>query len=817
MYNLREAALMARPGKNGSKHLSGDSVLLDAANDAETPKATLHQSNAQAQVLRSRKREDKARTPDLSSPSFEQTNLSGLLLSASVLFIFAYIGVWVALSDFRQPWLMPIISVVLVSFLSMMIFSFMRRQNNALRDKARVLAARLERLEDQSWEIRESEERYRSLTEAFGDVVVHRNLEGQVLYANDAFQQVFGDNYITHPTKTVNSFYLEPVAIGEPIHSECGSDTTMARDIQLDTQKGPRWFSWLDLAVRDKDTGHSAIISVARDITERKEYESTLENARQRAESASQAKSRFIATISHEIRTPLNGILGMAGLLRDTKLDPSQRTYVTAVETSGKALLALIEDVLDITKIEANRLDITPEPTSIQALVEDLAELLANPAHEKNIDIESHVATNVPLEVMVDRGRLRQVILNIAGNAVKFTEKGGVVIKVSSLPVEPGSDRTQLEFIIQDTGPGLSKSDQQRIFEEFEQTDDGSNRRHNGAGLGLAISKRIIEKMGGEIALESKLGQGSEFSFTLSVPTAGPHKKPAQLERPAGCSTLLLASQTIAISAIAQLIEDCSCTVKMCSSPGEAQSAILEAEENGHPIDTIIVDPGLLLDPASLIKDIAATTTRSPRVIALVNPAERTTVEQLLDVGFDGWLMRPVRAKSLDDVLSGATVADRPPGNSVRTEKIEEIRDEIPALNILLAEDNPINQLLARTLMERSGHNVTTAGDGQTAVDAFQASIQPSATPFDLVLMDLHMPDMDGFEAMENIRAMESTLNRDHVPILVLSADEQRDIRQTALNIGAIGFVSKPIDAEQLSNAVKMATKGNLVKEHTDR
>jgi len=810
---------MARPGKNGWKHLSVNSVLSDpeeTADDAEAPKATLHQNNTQAQVLRSRKREGKARTPDLSSPSFEQANLSGLLLSASVLFIFVCIGVWVALSGFRQPWLMPIVSVVLVSFLSMMIFSFMRRQNNALRDKARVLAERLERLEDQSWEIRESEERYRSLTEAFGDVVVHRNLERQVLYANDAFQQVFGDRYIAQPTKTANSFHLESVAIGEPIQSDYGSDTTIARDIQLDTQKGPRWFSWLDLAVRDKDTGHSAIISVARDITERKEYESTLENARLRAESASQAKSRFIATISHEIRTPLNGILGMAGLLRDTKLDPSQRTYVTAVETSGKALLALIEDVLDITKIEANRLDITPEPTSIQALVEDLTELLANPAHEKNIDIESHVATNVPLEVMVDKGRLRQVILNIAGNAVKFTNKGGVVIKVSSLPVEPTSGMAQLEFIIQDTGPGLSKSDQQRIFEEFEQTDDGSNRRHNGAGLGLAISRRIIEKMGGKITLESKPGQGSEFSFTLSVPTAGPHKKPAHFERPAGCSTLLLASQTIAISAIARLIEDCSCTVKMCASPGEAQSVILEAEENGHSIDTIIVDPGLLLDPASLIKDIAATTTCSPRVIALVNPAERTTVEQLLDVGFDGWLMRPVRAKSLDDVLSGATVADRPQGNSIRTEEIEEIEDEAPALNILLAEDNSINQLLARTLMERSGHNVTTAGDGQTAVDAFHASIQPSATPFDLVLMDLHMPDMDGFEAMENIRAMESTLNRDHVPILVLSADEQCDIRQTALDIGASGFVSKPIDAEQLSNAVKMATEGNA-QERDDR
>jgi signal transduction histidine kinase/CheY-like chemotaxis protein len=793
----RETDPMAKLQKNATEDLTLQNVESSA-------------DKSEALLLRSRKRSGNVRLWYRSSFRSFQSGLVEVLFPTGVFLVFIGIFFWATLVDHGKTGLIPIISVAVVSILSVMVFRFMRRQNRQLLKKTGQLAARLESLEDQSWEIRESEERYRSLTEAFGDLVVHRDLHGQVLYANEAFRQAFGERIDAYPAQGTSRFYPEPIACGKTTRPDEGQEISLAHDIQLDTITGPRWFSWLDIAMRDRETNHSAIISVARDITERKEYETTLEQAKKQAESASQAKSRFIATISHEMRTPLNGILGMAGLLGETQLDPSQRTYAVAVETSGKALLALIEDILDITKIEAGHLDIIPEPTPIQTLVEDLTELLANSAHSKNIDIASYVAVDIPAIVMVDAGRLRQVILNIAGNAVKFTDKGGVVIKVSTLPVDQAKKQIKLKFSIEDTGPGLSRDDQLRIFEEFGQVDNGSTRRHNGAGLGLTISKRIIEKMGGKITLASELGKGSVFSFVLKIPIIEPEKTSPHLKDLAGYSTMLIAPKGITNAAIGQLIEDCGCPLKVCSSIKDAQTAILAAIKQGSPIDTIIVDTGILSHPASLIVALKAQDASPRRIIALIKPAERSTVEPLLDAGFDGWLMRPVRAKSLFDVLSGAVTDESNSNTREPGDRLEKHEDISPSLNILLVEDNEINQLLASRLMERSGHQVTIAGNGQSAVDTFQVSINRDGAPFDLILMDLHMPDMDGFEAIEKIRGIERTHCSYNVPILVLSADEQRGIRQKAIDAGANGFVVKPIDASQLNEAVKLATTGNV-------
>ena len=269
--------------------------------------------------------------------------------------------------------------------------------------------------------------------------------------------------------------------------------------------------------MRDKTSDQVSHRAIARDITARKRAETALINARERAEYASQAKSRFLATVSHEIRTPMNGIMGMAKLLADTKLSPEQRTYVGAVSTSASALLALIEDLLDFSKIEAGRFDAEPQPMSPREIADNVVELLAAKAFAKGIGLGCHVAPDVPQPITADPGRVRQVLLNLIGNAIKFTDTGGVLLVVT----KAGTGKTgSIRFSVADTGPGLRPEDTERIFEEFEQADGTSTRPHGGAGLGLAISKRLVGSMGGTISVSSELGKGSDFAFEIPAANA---------------------------------------------------------------------------------------------------------------------------------------------------------------------------------------------------------------------------------------------------------------------------------------------------------
>ena len=375
------------------------------------------------------------------------------------------------------------------------------------------LRQRLEELQDRTWELRESEERHRSLAEAFGDLMMHRSGEGEVTYVNDAFSTAFGGTPDGYVGKAFQMDFLEETAY------QAGTFPGKVRQVKVDTPHGIRWFAWLDLSIRDETTGGSSIRTVARDITEQKRIELKLREASRNAQASSRAKSRFLANVSHEMRTPLNGILGMSGLLADTSLSPEQSAYVDAVHESGQALLGLIEDILDTTLIEAGKLEIKPGSTNPTYLVESVCELLASRAHIKGISISSYIARDVPELVEVDAGRLRQVLINLVGNALKFTESGGVIVRLSKAAGK--ANGTQLLFEVEDTGAGISKADQKLIFGEFAQVDSASTRKHGGAGLGLAISRSIIRKMGGDITLQSTPGKGSVFRFWFNVPDVG--------------------------------------------------------------------------------------------------------------------------------------------------------------------------------------------------------------------------------------------------------------------------------------------------------
>ena len=806
----------ADAGQAGQAGLTGH-VDIPAPHSISEPDLNNHLQgrNIAGNGLRRKRRNDCRQKQPADSSPISNGHLVEIIIFVIVFIAIIYLILLAALSKYDAVWLMPITIVAMVSCLSFAAFRLLRVQSQAMKRNVQFLADRLESMEDQSWEIRESEERYRSLAEAFGDLIVHRDLQGNVLFANAAFQRNFGDKLDKNIPAERRQFQLVPLPDSDPGCQIIDSSQAYSRDIHLQTLMGPRWFSWLDIAIRDDKTGLSAIVSVAREITDRKENEAVLEDARKRAESASQAKSRFLATVSHEIRTPLNGILGMANLLKDTDLSPTQNAYVAAVETSGKSLFSLVEDVLDIAKIEAEKLVLKPEKTNLRSLVESMVELLANTSHAKGLEIISYVAPDVPDELLLDKDRLRQVVLNIVNNAIKFTRHGGVVVRVSkvvdTLDSGPNSGKVTLRFVVSDTGPGLAEEDKLRIFGEFEQVDNARNRLQNGVGLGLAISQRIVKIMGGNIRVKSQLNEGSEFSFELEIPVVNSANDNLIQVKSKYNLVLLVAPDCYERQVVADHIGDFGCKVITCASQGAALAAVAKTDNQEQPVDMVIIDARMPFDLSPFLQKLRVSAAHPFKAVIISSPADRSSVDEMLKDGFDGWLMRPVRAKSIEETLVGRAPIHGPfvkvedePDNSSMT--ITSGR----SMKILMVEDNKINQLLANALIARSGHQATVAGDGQSGVDAFENSLQNGGSEFDLVLMDLHMPDMDGFEAIRIIRALEVERNIPATPILMLSADEQEDVRRSAKQAGVDGFVSKPIDAVQLGNAVRLVVDAEL-------
>src|ERR1700716_3531140 len=376
-----------------------------------------------------------------------------------------------------------------------------------MRQKLRKIAMHSETLADRNWELQEAEQRARSLFESQGDLIVLRDAEGCISFVNDAYCDLA---LLPRSALIGSTFAFNLLEHGL---SSLDSNGTRIHDQKIAGPLGPRWIAWREGLIRS-DAGRPAEMQcVGRDVTDRTETERALAEARDQADAASRAKSRFLAMASHEIRTPLNGIIGMSGLLLDTQLSPEQATYAKAVKTSGDALLSLIEELLDYSKIEAGKIDLEHRPFALASLVEDITELLAPRAQARKLEISAYVDERLPMEVVGDSARLRQVLLNLAGNAIKFSSTGGV-----ALIVKPGIWPNEISFLVRDTGLGIAPDVQARIFREFEQADDRIARSYGGTGLGLAISDRIVKRMGGRIALESQPGMGS--TFEVSIPLA---------------------------------------------------------------------------------------------------------------------------------------------------------------------------------------------------------------------------------------------------------------------------------------------------------
>jgi PAS domain S-box-containing protein len=666
-------------------------------------------------------------------------------------------------------------------------FQLMRRRVN--KQKLRVLEARVEELSDRNWELREAEVRARSLLEAQGDLIVRRDNDRRITYINDAFCELAGKMRDALLGTAMELPILEGGAV------TILTDGTRIYDQKISAGANTRWIAWREVAVRGERG--TEVQGVGRDVTDRVEAERALEAARDQSESANHAKSRFLAMVSHEIRTPLNGILGMAGLLLDTPLTPEQATYAKAAKTSGETLLSLIEEVLDFSKIEAGKLDLEVRPFALSTLVEEAVELLAPRAQAKGIEIASFFDERVPAYVIGDAARLRQVLLNLAGNAIKFTEAGGV-----SVVVEPGEGDNEIRFQVRDSGIGLAPQDQQRIFLDFEQADGSSTRKFGGTGLGLAISKRIVERMDGSIAVDSELGTGSTFSFVVTLQPA------AEDSAAEFVATKFLAPKldNTAVMIVAAADVEASLLARRLGRWGAKTYTVIDqsvalAQVPDRHWDALLVDYPLAQKMiAQNIFNAGAGKLIGEKRIVLIRPSERHDLPALKAAGFTGYLIKPVRAASLAAQLGAENKFEDP--RSELTAKSEEALPAGNGLSILVAEDNEINALLVRTLLSRLGHKPTVVGDGAAAVEAWRAA-RAAGRPFDLVMMDVQMPGVDGLEATRRLRAIEMAAGDSRMAIVALTANAYAEDREACLAAGMDALLVKPLDREKLREALE--------------
>ncbi|WP_208999129.1 PAS domain-containing hybrid sensor histidine kinase/response regulator [Roseibium sediminis] len=661
-------------------------------------------------------------------------------------------------------------------------------------DKIRRLMDRCEELEDRMWELRESDERQASILGTLGDVIIRRDTNGEIVYANAAARETFGDASaprIGEPFSLAGLSVLPETTGSEP--KQTGS-TMGFGDLQLKTVRGERWFSRLDSPVRDAITQQPLVQTVLRDVTDRRMIEEELLAARHSAESSNEAKSRFLATVSHEIRTPLNGILGMATLLRDTRLTKEQIAYIEALETSGETLLFLIDEVLDFSKVEAGKLDIQKAPTRLSSLADSVVELLAPKAHAKGLEIGSRLDPALPDVVTVDATRVRQILFNLAGNGVKFTDEGGISIEIDGTADAEGG--SLLKIRVRDTGIGFDEKEADRLFEEFEQVDHGPARKFGGTGLGLAIAQRLTKLMGGDIRASAVPNGGAQFEVTLPIPEALRDPADDAKTRYKGRHVLLIGTKGVECRLIADRLRQQGANADICAPGADGLDDLLAAT------DLVLVSNACVEDSGAWIATARLAGCDAPAVV-MISPSERERLQRLRQAGYGAYVIRPVRSETLEHVVSGLLEnndADRlwdaevtyQEGGSPGTT----IRQTVRPLKLLVAEDNDINRLLCEALLRKLGHEAVMVADGESAVAA------AAQEEFDLILTDLHMPGLDGLEAMRQIRIQEEALGKTPVPFVIVSADVMEDAREKARDIGALGYITKPLTEDAIQTAL---------------
>jgi len=661
-------------------------------------------------------------------------------------------------------------------------------------------------LESTGKSLRENEELYRTILNGIEDGYYEVDLKGNTTLFNDSYLKILGykadeaigvnyRKYVTPETgKIIFETFNRVFRTGTP---------TKAFNWKLIRKDGSECFVEVSISlIRDSDGNPTGFRGIMRDITHRKITEEELRQAKEAAEKATQTKSEFLANMSHEIRTPMNGIIGMYNLLLSTELNAEQIDYVETGKRSADSLLTIINEILDFSKIEAGKMDLEILNFDLRAAMEEVVELPAMQAHAKGIEFAYIIHQDIPSLLKGDPGRLRQVLLNLTSNAIKFTEKGEIVIYVS-LEEETGT-HVKVRFTVKDTGIGIARTDQELLFKSFHQVDASTTRKYGGTGLGLVISKKLTEMMNGEIGLESAPGLGSKFWFTALF-----EKQPVVREEQEKYSNsmesrriLLVDDNKTNLEILKGYLESWGCDCDTAQS-GDVALSLLNAVARVNALyDLIITDMRMPeMDGAELGRRIKSSSKlKNTLMVMLTSQGMRGDAARMKEIGFAAYLTKPIRRSQLFDCLvmifeGKPTPTDKEKPQLITRHTISEAKRR--SIRILLAEDNIVNQKLALHLLEKFGFHADAVANGSEVVHALEMA------PYDLVLMDVQMPELDGFQATQIIRDPKSKVLNHDIPIIALTAHAMKKDKDRCLKAGMDDYIPKPIQPQKLYEAIE--------------
>ncbi len=648
--------------------------------------------------------------------------------------------------------------------------------------------------------------------ESTSDATLMVDPSGQAIYQNRASLELFG--YSVEELNEAGGpliLYFDP-ALGHEVFDTIQGGESWRGEAEMRTREGRTVAVALRADVIRDETGKIVgFISIHTDISQRKQAEEQLLQAKQAAEAANLAKGEFLANMSHEIRTPLNAVIGMTELALETQLTKEQREYLETVRVSSESLLTLLNDILDFSKIEACQLGLDEIYFDLRTTLERVTDMLAAQAEVGGVELTCHIKPDVPTALVGDPTRLRQIIVNLAANAIKFTEEGQVTISVETEMEEDSSPF--LHFTVSDTGIGIPPDRIEKIFEIFKQADGSTTRKYGGTGLGLAISRQLVQMMGGKIWVESELGKGSTFHFTarfkLDWTEATQHSGIKDLDF-SGIRSLVLDDHTTNRSALKEMMSSWGLESAEAADEKEAFALMQKAYEAGKPYRVLVLDSQLSgmngFEVAKRVKE--SRYGANLKMILLTSVGRKGDAAQCGKFGISGYLVKPVKQS---DLLHAIMMALRHPideGAPLITQyTVQEARRR---LNILVAEDNPVNQKVASAVLKKWGHRVVVVSNGREALEAIDKE------RVDLILMDVQMPQMDGFETTELIRNREKA-DGGHVPIVAMTAHAMKGDRERCLAAGMDSYVSKPVRAEELFSVIESLTNRSQDKEKGSR